>query len=236
MRWDSASPGVHPAGATAQGATLPPISRIRAATWPDTPRLGRFPKSGRDEARLEVLGPPFIPSLWPGWGQFSFRRPQRGRMKGDSSPSPSLPIPSRGPDCGAIELGSPPLLRPQRSPFRGGGQNAQAAERQGTYSWAAPPAASYEPAKPSIHSLRLALSLFSLSLFTLVQPFARAKLSSDFITRGLFSLQHNFEDQGSRRPTQAEGPQSLVRRSVLPREALTGRMYKIYWAKEHTRS
>lgn len=158
------------------------------------PRLGRFPKSGRDEARLEVLGPPFIPSLWPGWGQFSFRRPQRGRMKGDSSPSPSLPIPSRGPDCGTIELGSPPLLRPQPSPFRGGGQNAQAAERQGTHSWAAPPAACYEPAKPSIHSLRLALSLFSLILFTRVKPFARAKLSSDFITRGLFSLQHNFEE------------------------------------------
>lgn len=236
MRWDSASAGEHPAGATAQGATLPPTSLIRAATWPDTPRLGRFPKSGRDEARLEVVGPPFIPSLWPGWGQFSFRRPQRGRMKRDSSPSLSLPIPSRGPDCGAIELGSPHLLRPQPSPFRGGGRNAPAAEREGTHSWAAPPAANYEPAKPSIHSLRLALSLFSLILFTRVQPFARAKLSSDFITRGLFSLEHNFEDQGKRRPTQAEGSQSLVRRGVLRRETLAGRMYKIYWAKEHTRS
>lgn len=34
------------------------------------PRLGRFPKSGRDEARLVVLGPPFIPSLGPAGASF----------------------------------------------------------------------------------------------------------------------------------------------------------------------
>lgn len=221
---------------SARGDAAPylPHSGGHMAGHPPTRQVSEI-RAGRGSTRglkaafhplaLARLGAVFIPET-PEWK--NERRQQPLPLLADSFSWPGL----RRDRTGV----SSPLAAPAESLQGWRAERAGCGEARHTLLGSASCCCCCEPAKPSIHSLRLALSLFSLILFTRVQPFARAKLSSDFITRGLFRLEHNFEDQGKRRPTQAEGPQSLVRRSVLRRETLTGRMYKMYWAKEYTRS
>lgn len=173
MGWDSASPGVRPAGATARGVTLPLTSphwdgRVAGHPWPGPVSEIR---AGRDLTRglraafhplaLARLGAVFIPET-PAWKN----------AKGQHAPPP----PRRFLFEARIEPGSPPFLRPQPSLFRGGGPNAPAPERQGTHSWAAPPAASCEPAKSSFHSLRLAPSSFRKFYLHLCSPLPAASM------------------------------------------------------------
>lgn len=154
------------------------------------PLLDRFLKSGRDEARLEVLGAAFHPLALVRLGAVFIPETQawKNERRRHAPPPPRLSFLAAG-DCGAIEPWSPPLLSSQSCPFWG-----RRAElrlwRQGTHSWAAPPAAYDEPTKPSIHS-NLRFPLFPLVLFTLVLPLpgpSMAVQSPDSFTGEFLSL------------------------------------------------
>lgn len=125
------------------------------------PLLDRFLKSGRDEARLEVLGAAFHPLALARLGAVFIPETQawKNERRRHAPPPPCLSLLAAG-DCGWIEPRLAFLLRSQPCPFWGRRAELRL-RRQGTHSWEVGSASCcLRRAHETIHSFKFELAFF----------------------------------------------------------------------------